>query len=157
MSAQHALLCARETLCSAAVSQYSFFSLCSCLTICFTVYIRWWWRKRGPDVHVAVMQRSCAVTPSLSTTRMQHHSTLSTTSQQNSPLGASRPLCLSLWGTTEPTVASGMHHCFHTRAIVSTTKPSVQLMGWVLIGWLNKTQASCDTIQPYFLFLAMQN
>lgn len=134
-----------------------FFLLCLCLTVCFTVYIRWWWRKRGPDVRVAVRQRSCAVTPFLSTTRTQHHSTPSTTSQQNSLLGASRLLYLSQWETTEPTVASGMHRCFLTRATVSTTRLSAQLMGWVLIERLSKTLSVASCTQPHISFLVMQN
>lgn len=118
------------------------------------MYIRWWWRKRGQDEHVAVRPRSCAVTLSPSTTRTQHRSTLSTTSRQSSPLGASHPLYLSLWETTEPTAASGMHRCFPTRATVSTTRLSAQLTGCVLKGWINKTQhvASCKTIQHLFFF-----
>lgn len=130
---------------------------CLCLTACFTVHIRWWWRKRGPDEHVAARQRSFAVTPSLSTTRTQHPSIPSTTSLQSSPLGASQPLYPSQWGTTGPTMASGMHHYFPTRAIVSTTRLSAQLTGWVLTGGLPRPERWNHVIQCNTIFFIPGN
>lgn len=98
----------------------------------FSVRTRWWWRRNVHAEHEG-RQKFCAATQFPFTFRTPRFLIHSTTSLLSSLLLASiRPSPL-LWGTTRPTMGTGMPLCCHRRATVYITRRSAQPMGWVVV------------------------
>lgn len=98
----------------------------------FSVRTRWWWRRNVHAEHEG-RQKFCAATQFPFTSRTPRFLIHSTTSLLSSLLLASiRPSPL-LWGTTRPTMGTGMPLCCHRRATVYITRRSAQPMGWVVV------------------------